>query len=140
MTNQESANLTFMALVIWRESRNQTYEGMTAVGHSIMNRVIRPTWWGNDIQSVVGKKWQYSSMTDPKDKQLTTWPKSNDKSWTDALSIAVGVIGGILKNPVPGADSYYDISIPAPDWTKSANFIGQIGKLRFYDVDKDFEK
>jgi hypothetical protein len=55
------------------------------------------------------------------------------------------VILGQLDNPMPGADSYYDSSIPAPKWAKYELFVGQISSphgnaLRFYDVDQDHEK
>ena len=139
MKTHSCANLAFMALVIWREARGEAVDGKSGVAHCIMNRVNRPCWWGEDILSVVCKKWQFSSMTDPKDKQLTTWPKSDDREWNQCLSIAAGVIEGTLFNPVPGADSYHDVSISPPAWAADAVFIKKIGRLLFYDVDKDIE-
>ncbi|HBI15006.1 MAG TPA: hypothetical protein DDY20_05760 [Desulfobulbaceae bacterium] len=89
------------------------------------------------MMSVVFKKWQFSSMTDPRDRQLTTWPATNDPSWRQCLSIACASIDGDLPNPVPGADHYYDISIPPPKWAAAARFVSQIGKVRFYDLERD---
>lgn len=87
---------------------------------------------------VLFKKWQYSSLTDPKDPQLTTWPK-DDTVWGHCLYVADGVLNGVFSNPVPGADSYFDLSIPAPAWATPEMFVKQIGKLRFYNVDRDVE-
>lgn len=131
-------DIFYLALVTWREARGEGKECMTAVAHSIMNRVKNPKWWGTDVASVCTKKWQYSSMTDPNDRQLTTWP-ANDPWWESALQIAAGVIDGELANPAPGADSYYDLSIPAPKWADEKKFVKQVGRIKFYNLDDDHE-
>ena len=136
---QASADLAFLALTVWREARGESMDAKAGVAFCILNRVNRPSWWGKDISSVVFKKWQFSSMTDPKDKQLTLWPASDDKSWVDSMVVASGAINGTLENPVPGADSYFDVSISPPPWTEKAYSCGQLGRIRFYDVDEDFE-
>jgi len=137
---QKEADLIFLALVVWRESRGETNEVRSGVAYSILNRVKRPSWWGNDVMSVVFKKWQYSSMTDPHDAQLVVWPQANDVSWQQCMDVASGVINGTIVNLVNGADSYYDISIPAPKWASPETFVTQLGKIRFYDLDKDVER
>jgi N-acetylmuramoyl-L-alanine amidase len=135
---QRISDVFYLGLVVWREARGEGTECMTAVAHSIMNRVNNPKWWGKDVISVVTKKWQYSSMTDPNDKQLTTWP-GNDPWWEKALQIAANVYDGKTENPVPGADSYFDISIPNPKWAAEANFVRQVGRIKFYNLDNDTE-
>lgn len=140
MTLDQIVSIFILALVIWRESRGESAIARSGVAHSIMNRVKRPSWWGSDVLSVCTKKWQYSSMTDPHDPQLTTWPASNDPSWQQCLQLADDVISGKATNPVPGADSYYDVSIPAPKWADDKSFVGQLGKIRFYNLDHDIEK
>lgn len=134
------ADVFMLALIVWREARGESREAQTGVAFSLMNRVARPSWWGNDVLSVAGKKWQYSSFTDPRDPQLTTWPKSGDDSWWACMDVAQAVIDGTVDNPVPGADSYYDISIKAPNWATPDMFVRQIGRLRFFNVDRDLEK
>lgn len=129
----------FMALVIWREARGESFEAKIAVGYSIMNRVENPKWWGTTIVEVLRKKWQYSSVTDPNDKQLTLWPEE-DKVWSECLNAAIMVVQKIAKNPVPGADSYHDTSIAPPKWATKKNKVGQIGRLIFYNVDGDREE
>ena len=85
---QEATEKVFLALVVWREARGESYEGKAAVASSIMNRVVRPSWWGRDLFSVIFKKWQYSSLTDPRDRQLTTWPQKNAPDWIECLQVA----------------------------------------------------
>jgi len=139
MTNQDMADRTFLALTIYREARGEPRDGKIGVAMTCLNRVSRPSWWGKDIMGVLFKKWQYSSLTDPKDKQLTIWPVSGGALWNECLQIACDALDGKLENPVPGADSYYDTSILPPKWTDSARFVAKIGRLVFYDVDYDYE-
>jgi len=129
----------FLALVVWREARGESVECQTAVAYSIMNRVERPSWWGKDVQSVITKKWQYSSMTAPQDPQLSTWPKSESLSWQECFRATVNVLNEDVKNPVPHADSYFDISIPNPVWATDDKFVKQIGRIKFYNIDMDVE-
>jgi N-acetylmuramoyl-L-alanine amidase len=131
-------DIFYLALVTWREARGEGIEGMTAVTYSIMNRVKNPKWWGTDVTSVVTKKWQYSSMTDPNDKQLTKWP-GLDPWWSAALQVAADVYDAKVPNPVPGADSYFDISIPNPKWATDDKFVKQVGRIKFYNLDSDIE-
>ena len=135
---QKINDIFYLALVIWREARGEGRECMTAVAQSIMNRVKNPKWWGTNVTSVCTKKWQYSSMTDPNDKQLTTWP-GLDPWWTMALEVAQKVYEGQIDNIVPGADSYYDISIPPPKWADQTKFVKQVGRIKFYNLDDDHE-
>jgi len=137
---QLQADLVFLALTTWREARGESMITQLGVAHAILNRVRKPAWWGTDVMSVVFKKWQFSSMTDPHDPQLTTWPRSSDKSWQQCLDVAADVLSGATANPVPGADSYYDISIKPPVWAVESAFVGQLGKIRFYNLDNDHER
>ena len=137
---QRSADMVFLALALYREARGATHECKVAVAFSIMDRVQHPGWWGRDIMGVLFKRWQYSSLTNPKDPQLTIWPQPDENAWQECLAIAEQVIAGALDNPVPGADSYYDISIPPPVWTKDARFVAQLGRIKFYEVRREASK
>ena len=135
---QKEADLIFLSLCIWREARGQADNVQAGVAYSILNRVKHPGWWGRDVTGVVFAKWQYSSMTDPHDPQLVVWPLSTDTSWQGCMEIAQGVLDGSLPNPVGEADSYYDLSIPAPKWATPQNFVTQLGKIRFHtEVNKE---
>jgi len=139
MDPQACVAIVFLALAVWREARGEGHEGKVGVACSILNRVDRPSWWGSTVLSVVTKKWQYSSLTDPHDPQLTTYPKDADPSWVECLQIARDAITGTVDNPVPTADSYHDISIPPPNWATREVFVKKVGRLIFYNVDRDVE-
>ena len=143
MDNQQCADLGLLALTIWREARGESYVGKVAVANCVMNRVLRPCWWGDDLWSVLTKRYQFSSITDPKDSQLTLYPNKKHpdwESWEACLEVAEFAVKGSLWIEVPGADSYFDESIPAPYWTKTARLVEKIGRLYFYDVDHDYER
>ncbi len=133
-------DVTFMALVIWREARGEPHAGKVAVGYTIMNRVLRPSWWGHTVLEVVTKKWQYSSMTDPNDHQLTLWPLESDPRWVECMDVARGVYDKTLPNPAPCADSYFADYIAPPRWADRKKFVAKIGRHNFFDIDADYEK
>jgi N-acetylmuramoyl-L-alanine amidase len=125
---------TLLALCIWRESRSEGAKGMLGVACAILNRVKSPGWWGSDLAGVITKKWQFSSMTDPHDPQLTKFPVGQDPSFLAALDVAQIAIRGECANPVGDSDSYHDISIEPPKWATELCFVTQIGRLKFYKV------
>lgn len=144
LTVQNCSDATFLALALWREARGEPEECRRAIVSCILNRVARPGWWGKSVSEVLFKKWQFSSLTDPRDPQLTTWPAHSDQSWKECLDIAWDMlVWGNVVNTVPGADSYYDVSLDMagkpPFWIKEARFVKQIGRVKFYDVDHDYE-
>ncbi len=131
--------VSLLSLTLWREARGEGTDALVAVAWCVRNRVERPTWWGHDYVSVLAKRWQFSSLTDPRDRQLTNWPAPEDGSFEKCLQIADGVIAGFFPCPFPGADSYHDASIAPPAWTEKARRCGTIGRLTFYDVDHDYQ-
>lgn len=139
MIDWRSAYIAYLALTIYREARNQTDKCILGVACSIRNRVLNPKWWGNSYFSVLFKKWQYSSLTAVGDSQLLIWPNDNDKAFLKCLDIAEQVIDNKVESPFPGADSYYDISIPAPKWATDDKLVGSDGRIKFYNIDNDHE-
>ena len=137
------SDLFYLALVVWREARGTSYAAQLAVANSVLNRVARPSWWGSSIDDVITKRFQYSSMTAPGDRQLTTYPKLSDTSWLVALGVAYDALYAKPSLPIafPGADSYYDDSIKdhPPNWAVPGTYVGSIDGLNFYDVDRDHE-
>ena len=126
-----------LGLVVWREARGEPRGCRMGVASTVLNRVASPKWWGSDISSVVTKAWQYSSLTDPHDPQLTKYPTMADDSWHECLQVALNALDSVYGSPCPGADSYHDTSISAPAWAKPEMFVCQIGRIRFFNTDGD---
>lgn len=130
-----------LALVIYREARGETRAAQATVGWSILARVRKGGWWGNTIQEVIEKPWQYSSITAPHDPQYTGIPLTDgmlpgltDAAYMACLDVATAILGNTEPNTLPDADSYYDTSTPPPKWATGEGFRGQVGRLRFYDT------
>lgn len=126
-----------LALLVWREAQGEIYQARVAVCYSALNRVESPKWWGRSLGAVIALKWQYSSMAAPGDPNLIKYPLPQDVVFRDCLQIVDDVMSKKVKNPVPGADSYYDVSIPPPKWAKPEQFVKQVGAFRFFNTDGD---
>jgi hypothetical protein len=74
----------------------------------------------------------------------SSWPPNDDspdgKAWAVALTNAQMARFQVTANPAPGADSHFDISIAPPAWATPHKFVKQIGRLRFYNLDRDHEQ
>lgn len=126
-----------LALTLWREARGTSDDAITGVACSIRNRTLKPAWWNSDTAgsylSVILCPMQYSSFNRV-DANSTKFPYSSDTVMPRIAQIAQAVMDGTQPDCVAGAQSYFDVSIAAPDWTRSMEFTVQIGPFRFYRV------
>lgn len=139
MTTWDNYERVLLALAAWREARGEPYAGQLAVCFTILNRVGDHNWMGNTIAEVIAKKWQFSSMTAPGDPNLIHYPVREDPSFIACLGGADAAIDKLVADPVAGADSYFDVSIPAPKWATPNKFVAQIGRFKFYKLNQDWE-
>ena len=135
MNRIEAFSLSMLALCIWREARSEPDEGLIAVGCVMRERVNNPKWWGDSYLSVITKRWQFSSMTDPGDPQLGAYPREDDPVFLRCLEIAEYVMDGSLEHPAPTATHYYADYILAPNWASKGQFIKKIGRHLFFHLD-----
>ena len=126
---QKQVDLVFLALCLWRESRGSSISVQTGIAQVIVNRAKKAP----DVSSVIIKKRQFSSFTDPKDPQLTTWPESSDKSWIHCLELAEQVLRGDLQSSVANATNYHDTSV-VPAWADPEKLVSTIENIKFYDL------
>ena len=131
--------ISLLTIMIWREARGESFDAKLQVAWTVRNRVEHPKWWGKTFSEVITKRLQYSSMTYAKDPQLTLYPIVNGQSVSECLNAAYMAYQRISsKMPMyPNADSYFDDSIPPPNWATQDKFCGKIGRLNFYNVDGD---
>lgn len=127
------------ALTLWREARNQPYQGKLAVAYTIVERTSRPGWWNKNrsgsVVAAVTMPWQYSSITDPHDPQLVLFPREMDADFDECVTAMKAALAGTSPSPVPTADSYYATSMAVPPkWATPERFITQLGDHRFYKV------
>lgn len=130
--------LSLMALCAYFEAQDQGEQGMLAVCWTMVNRVDTPgvTWWGDDEEDVILKKWQYTAMrvAKPLDEILPGDPTKN-LVWGAALRMAERAYLRMGVDPTNGATHYYAPKIVAePKWVKAPGtvFKCQIGDHLFY--------
>lgn len=142
MVNSNSVDI--LARTAWGENRGGGEIGMQSVMNSVLNRVRHGGWWGNTIVGVCQHPWQYSCWnadSDPNsDYQAMLAVTADDTNFAIALALAGRAIMGTLPDITEGADSYYAVSIPPPNWVTGiasenippAQFTVEIAGQRFY--------
>jgi N-acetylmuramoyl-L-alanine amidase len=130
---EELSPSDLLKLCVWREARGEGMLGKRGVAHTVLNRVAADSWFGDDIQSVILKPWQFSSFNS-NDPNYNEWPADNDPSFIDCSDVCNAVLAGTDKDITGGATFYCDISINEPeDWVKAGYLLKlQVGRLRFY--------
>ena len=134
----QAYELILLAVLVWREARNQSALGKLAVAWSVRNRVFKSgkTWYGDDWEEVVLKRWQYTSFekSDPNATMLPGDPMK-DIAWADSLQVAETAYFGLDTDPTGGATHYYNPAVVAkPAWVSAPDtmFKVAIGDHRFY--------
>jgi hypothetical protein len=111
---RQCIDICMFTLALGREAGNQKDDAIMCVACSIRNRVLRPNFWnwGSDYESVLEKKWAYSSIEGPaNDPNLLKYPNLNAEPWERCLAIAELVYAGGVNDPTDGATHYFDISL-----------------------------
>lgn len=136
---RQAIDLAMLTLLIGREAGNQNDNAMIAVAWSVKNRVLRPGFWswGNDWESVIEAKWQYSSIVgSADDPNLHKYPNLAVEPWERCLTVAELVYNGDTPDPTEGATHYFDKSLDhnPPAWAHSGLLVKtvDIGDFHFY--------
>lgn len=142
MNYAEQFTLSIFGLMLWREARGESDEGILAVAHTVMERVMRPKWWSmprHDVISVITRAYQYTSMGYRGDPQILSYPDPNDPWMQKCMFIAEQVLAGATIHPAPGASHYYnpETVFEKPEWAivHTSKFIKKIGRHEFYYVE-----
>lgn len=120
-------NFMWLTMCIYFEARNQSEEGMLAVGHVIMNRVEQRN---ASLEAVVRAPYQFSwtNKNDPQKRII------NDM---DALVKAANIATKVLEERMNGkdfwqADHYFNWKEVLPKWADKMTFIKRIDDHDFY--------
>ena len=127
-----------MARTIWGEARGEGLNGMTAVGLVILNRVKKAKklggfWWGNDIESVCKKAYQFScwNQNDPNYKKLLSID-TTDESFATAKRISARLIRIEKQNDITNGANHYHTANISPKWSIGEIPVAVIGNHVFY--------
>jgi len=108
--------LFILAKTIYGEARGESNLGKQAVCHVILNRVKKGGWWGNTIEKVCRKRYQFScwNESDPNRKKLQDLTLDN----TDYL-ICIGIAARCLANKLEdntNGCTHYHVKNLQPSW------------------------
>lgn len=134
LINMELFNdIKVMAGTLWGEARNQGDDGMIAVGHVILNRVKANSWYGNNIQEVCLKPWQFSCWNDndPNKEKILQLDQSDD-SYCKAVTISCYLLDNKIYDTTYGSTHYHTKSI-LPKWVEDKQPIVAIRDHLFYN-------
>ncbi len=128
-----------LARTIYGEARGELVRGKEAVAAVVINRVRRARarggqfWWGNDIESVCLKPYQFSCWNpgDPNRSKIEAVGRDN-RVFQSCLRVARRAVSGTLKDPTGGATHYHVNSI-FPPWARGKAACAEIGAHHFYN-------
>ncbi|ARN23790.1 hypothetical protein A4W93_08475 [Piscinibacter gummiphilus] len=126
---------------MWGEAREDGADGMGAVGHVVLNRVMGASWWGRDIESVCLRTAQFSCWNagDPNRPKMLAVTAA-DPQFTMASSLAAAFVAQapadparVRADPTLGATHYFSRRLPRwPAWAAGRSPVAEIGHHLFF--------
>ena len=126
--------LETLAKTIYGEARGEIEPGKFAVAHVIVNRAAVGGWWGNKIDDVCRKAYQFSCWNEDDPNRITLERlTSDDREFMRCASIAATVLAGDHKDNSGGATHYHTAAV-APNWSLGQTPCAVIGNHIFYKL------
>ncbi len=122
-----------LARTLWGEARGEPVRGIEAVAAVVMNRVKRGGWWGDTVETVCRKPWQFScwNAADPNRAKLERVDEG-DRMFRICLRIARRAIAGSVEDRTGGA-THYHVRGLMPAWARGRDPSAEIGNHLFYN-------
>lgn len=135
MVHLRKGDVDVLARTIFGEARGEKRAGMEAVAWVILNRARRgsPRFPGT-IAEVCKSPYQFTcwGKNDPNARLCAAVDESNP-SYLLALNVATAVLGGMVPDPVGGADHYHVTKMPNPPaWANKMRLVKRIGAHSFF--------
>lgn len=105
----------YVSLCLWREARGEGEDGIRAVMHVIHKRAL--LWYKRakePYHAAVYDHAQFTSMSDPNDRQYTLFPSDTDSVYLLCEKIAQEVISGCSTDNTCGALYYANLDNITP--------------------------
>ena len=112
----DEKELFTLAKTIYGEARGESDTGKQAVCHVILNRVKKGGWWGNTIEKVCRKRYQFScwNESDPNRKKLEDLTLDNT-DYLICIGIAARCLADKLEDNTNGC-THYHVKKLQPSW------------------------
>ena len=138
LEHRRRQEIDVLARTIYGEARGETVRGKEAVACVIVNRRNRAKarngyWWGNTIEEVCQKPWQFScwNKNDPNRKKLLA-VKPGHRVFDTCVRIARRAVSGCLEDVTKGATHYHTRTV-MPPWSSGKPVCAEVGSHQFYN-------
>lgn len=125
-------DLETAARTVYGEARSESEEGRLAVACVIVNRARKGGWWGNTLEKVCRRRWQFSCWNegDPNRARLERANLAQLRPFFDAVLAAL-TVAGTDADPSQGACHYHTPAV-SPRWSRGKTPDVVIGEHQFY--------
>ena len=132
IVKMKEKELFTLAKTMYGEARGESNLGKQAVCHVILNRVKKGGWWGNTIEKVCRKKYQFScwNQNDPNKEKLEVLTLDN-KDYLICIIIAARCLAQELEDNTNGC-THYHVKKLQPSWAMQKTPDIQIENHVFY--------
>lgn len=124
---KNSRDCRVMAEALVYEARSDSELAAVSVGFVILERVKTPHKWGDSVEEVVYKPYQFS---------YTLKPQRNIPgkiSWDRGYALAWEILNGHIESPVDGATHYHHVGMKKyPKWAEKLEYIATVDSHHFY--------
>ena len=124
------ADIETMIRTVHGEARGESLLGKIAVAHVILNRANQGGWWGNTVETVCRKPWQFSCWNE-NDPNRSKIMRAEPPELTESAQAVAFTLSGIWADPTGGACHYHTYGL-SPAWAKGREPDLQIGAHVFY--------
>lgn len=138
-------SLDVAARTVAGEARGSTFQDRVAVANVIFNRAALPSWWGDTVESVCLKPFQFSCWNkgDP-NSQIIAELEEDDPVYLDALGIVALVAAArcgrkgtpYQDDPTAGSTHYATLGLmdkAPPNWANGLQPVVRIGAHAFFN-------
>lgn len=128
------SDVDVLARTCWAEERSLGKEAMIAVACVVLNRVARQGWQGLTITEVCKKPMQFDcwNCNDPNYQKLLD-VDNTDPQFAIAMQIATDACNDCLQDITNGGVSYYNTTIPEPEWAIGHVPCASFGNMLVYN-------
>lgn len=127
----DAAELSCMQQNIYFEGRNQTVEGMEAIGLATLNRLVSPKYPDTVCEVITqGLRWkgriiyrkcQYSWFCDRLPDSPNLKNSIERLAWENSGTVAREVLAGRIDDFTDGATHYHYFDMPTPYWARATS-------------------
>ena len=109
------------------------YGGRVAVANVVMNRVAAQSWYGDTIEDVCRKPWQFScwNKDDPNLPMLLALTE-DDAAFRECIQVAAAAVNGTLPDLTFDSKHYHNLTV-SPDWAEDKTPVIQVGNHLFFN-------